>query len=385
MGSGLRIISIRGITVKMHPSFLLALLWVIYYWGIAPGAGLHGMLFGTFLLTAVFVSVIGHEFAHSLVAVRYGLAVYGITLLPIGGVARIEHAPISPRQEAVIALAGPILNLVVALGMLPAVIAIALTRDVTTLKTFFTVAQETGFSGFLLHLWIANIMLAVFNLLPAFPMDGGRVLRAALTTLSNRAVATRVAVSLGQLFALGLAIAGFFASDVALPLVAIFILVAASVESRMIQTETALRKLPVGQFALWDMGGVSPDASLSYALRGGVRDVAVTQAGQVIGMLWREAIFSSAYLGQALKVRQVMDSDVSPMSVDDSVFDVHRRMIVTGRPAIPIIERGGVYRGIFTSDRLVHVHRYLQDGRKGKGRGRYRYRGIAEALGLLSR
>lgn len=380
MGKSLRLIRIRDIDVKVHPTFLLALLWVVYYWGFATGHGTQGALFGVFILTAAFVSVAGHELAHSFVALRFGLEVHDITLLPIGGVARIEYVSLSPRQEVMIALAGPILNLVVAGLLSPIIVGVILSRNITGFLDTFLILQETGFSALIIHLWLANIMLAIFNLLPAFPMDGGRIFRASLSLLWGRLRATQVAVGLGQLLALSLILGGILMRDVSLPLVAVFILVAAYVEARMIHLESAMRTLPVGQFALWDLGGVQPDSPLNYALRGGVRDVAVTVNGSVVGMLWRESVQPVLNSASKLRVRDVMDEDVLTVDIDTSVYDVHRRMLASGRPAIPITE-GGIYRGIFTSDRLIHVYRYMQTGKSP----RERYRGVVEALGLVGR
>ncbi len=380
MTSGVRAATIRGIEIRIHPTLLIAVLWAIWYWGISMREGVHGAVFGVFILIEIFVCVVGHELAHAFLALRYGLVVHDITLLPIGGVARIEHAPISPRREAMIALAGPVLNLIVAAGLFPVVVAVIISRHLFSPQLILGLVQETGFSGMLIHLLAANIMLAIFNLIPAFPMDGGRVLRAGLSLVSTRAIATRIAVTLGQAFAVLLVIGGIYARDVVLPLVAIFILVAAYVESQVIQVETKLRDLRVGQFALWDFGGISPDSPLNYAIRGGSRDLAVTENGAVVGMLWRDDVLAKLGKSRNLKVRDLMDEDVVPMSVDSSVYAVHRRMISTQRPAIPLVD-GGVYRGIFTSDRLTHVHRYIQE-RSG---GRDRYRGIAVALGLIGR
>lgn len=380
MGKSLQLVRIRNIDVKAHPSFLLALLWVVYYWGFQAGHGIQGVLFGIFILVAAFVSVVGHELAHSFVALRYGLNVHDITLLPIGGVARIEYVSLGPRQEVTIALAGPFLNLIVAGGLTPVVVGVVVSRGITDWLGAFLVLQETGFSALVIHLWLANVMLALFNLLPAFPMDGGRVLRASLTMVWGRLRATQVAVALGQVLALSLILTGILLRDVSLPLVAIFILVAAFVEARMIHIESSMRTLPVGQFVLWDLGGVQPDSPLNYALRGGVRDVAVTVNGTVVGMLWREAVQPVLNSASKLRVKDVMDEDVLTMDIDTSVYDVHRRMLVSGRPAIPITE-GGIYRGIFTSDRLVHVYRYLQNGKST----RERYRGVVEALGIVGR
>lgn len=369
--------TIRNIDIKVHPSFLLAVLWVLYFWS---GDGLRGYLFGLFILFAVFACVAGHELAHGFVALRYGIAVYDITLLPIGGVARIEQAALTPRREMAIAIAGPLLNILIALGLLPLVVLIALSRQAHDLFSLLLITQGTDASALILHLWLANVMLALFNLLPAFPMDGGRILRAALTAATTRVVATRVSVMIGTILALSLVVAGVYVRDVALPLVAVFILAAAFFEVRMIRVEAALGNIPVGQFALWDLGGVPPQSPLSFAVRGGPRDVVVTDDGIVVGMLWREHVLEAISEGNSVRVWDIMDRDVTPMEVGQSIYDVHQQMLATGYPAIPITE-GGIYRGIFTSERLEHVHRHLHD----TFRGSERYRGLARALGLFGR
>ncbi|HVX29170.1 MAG TPA: site-2 protease family protein [Nitrolancea sp.] len=380
MRLSVRIATFRTIDIKIHASLCLAFLWAIWYWGVSLGLGVQGALFGLFLLCEIFICVIGHELAHGYLALRYGFVVHDITLLPIGGVARIEHSLISPRKEAAIALAGPLLNLVVAAGLLPFVLLVLISRHITSPIAMLELIQETGFSGMLVHLLLANIMLAVFNLLPAFPMDGGRVLRAGLSVFSGRVMATRIAVLLGQGFALLLLVAGIYTRDLVLPMVAVFIIAAAYVESTVIDIEAKLRKLQVGQFALWDMGGISPDSPVSYAVSGGSRDVAVTSDGKVIGMLWRDDVLRRLPREATKKVREIMDTSVVPVTADSSIYDAHRRMVLSRRPAIPIVENG-LYRGIFTSERLVHVHRHLQD----HAPHRERYRGIAVALGLFGR
>jgi hypothetical protein len=198
--------------------------------------------------------------------------------------------------------------------------------------------------------------------------------------ITTRVLATRISVLIGSVFAFSLIVAGFYTRDIALPLVALFILIAAFFEVRMIQIEAALCSLPVGQFAVWDLGGVRPHFPLAYAIRGGPRDVAVIDDGIVVGMLWRDQVLHAVSRGDAIRVRDVMDRDVTPMEVDQSVYNVHQRMLATGRAAIPITE-GGLYRGIFTADRLEHVYRYLHDNLSGSDR----YRGIAQALGFLGR
>ena len=361
LGKSIGIGSYRGVSIKVHPTFALLLIWIVYQWGISADAGIPGMIFGTLVLLAVFGCVLAHELAHAIVAMRYGLAVHDITLLPIGGVARIEHASLTPRAESLIALAGPMVNLVIALSLTPLVLLVAMARNVNQAVGILLYADEISIAGFVLYLWIANILLAAFNLLPAFPMDGGRVLRAVLSIRRNRLVATRIAVYAGQSFAILLAIVGILAGDFLMPLVSVFILISAQVEMRHIEIESALRILPVGQFALWESGGISPDVPLSYATRGGPRDIVVTKNNQVVGMLWRhELLHQLNGSHRDVYVRDVMDRLVHPAEGHDSVYDVHLWLHDANRSAIPVIDNGE-YRGIFTVDRLAHVYQVIEE------------------------
>lgn len=361
LGKSIGIGTFRGVSINVHPTFALLLIWVIYQWGYAANACLPGVIFGTLVLLAVFGCVLAHELAHAVVAMHYGLAVHDITLLPIGGVARIEHASLSPRSESLIALAGPAINIVIAVMLTPVVMLVAMARNVNQAFGILLYADEISVAGFILYLWIANILLAVFNLLPAFPMDGGRVLRALLSIKRSRLSATRFAAYAGQSFAVLLGLAGILMGDFTLPLVAVFILISAQIEMRHIEIEAALRMLPVGQFALWDNGGISPDAPLSFATSGGPRDLVVTRNNRVVGILWRHELMN--YLNGShheLYVRDVMDRSVHPAELGDSVYDVHLWMHESNRSAVPVVDNGE-YRGIFTTDRLAHVYQVIEE------------------------
>lgn len=365
MGHSVRLGAIHGIAIKVHPSFALVLLWVFYQWGIAAHAGIAGILFGTLVLLAVFGCVLLHELAHAIVALRYGLFVRDIMLLPIGGVARVEQVALSPKAEAAIALAGPALNLLIAAALAPFVILIAALRDADHPLNVLLYADELSVAGFLLYVWVANILLALFNLLPAFPMDGGRVLRAFLSSFRGRLSATRIAVGVGQALAVLLAIGGVLMGDYLLPLASVFILISAWMEGRHVEIEAALRRLEVGQFALWDAGGVRPDEPLAHAVKGGARDLVVTQGTKVVGMLWRHEILK--HLNGAhhdLNVRDLMDLRFNAVEAHDSVYDVHLWMQAVNRTAVPVVT-DGKYRGIFTSERLEHVYAYLGKPRSG--------------------
>jgi hypothetical protein len=206
----------------------------------------------------------------------------------------------------------------------------------------------------------ANVLLILFNMLPAFPMDGGRVFRAALSPVVGRDAATRVAVIVGEIFAATLLVFSLFViQSIILALLALFIMVVAYAEDRAVRVESAMRRLRVGQFALWDMGGIAPDQPLANALRGGPRDIAVTENGRVVGMLWRNSLL--AELGKTASGRTVSDvMERSPVTVDIDLplYDVQQLMSEQDRSAVPVAENG-MYRGVFTRDRFLHVYRQV--------------------------
>jgi Zn-dependent protease len=359
VGQSIQIGTIKGIDVKVHPTFAIVVLWCLFQWGVVANEGVLGVAFGLAALLTVFGCVLLHELAHALVAIQHGVGVRDITLLPIGGVARVEQSLLSPRSEAIIALAGPGMNILIALALTPLVALVVAIRHLDHPISILLYANEISIAGFILYLWIANLLLAAFNLLPAFPMDGGRVLRATLSRFRGKHEATQAAVLIGYVLAVLLAIFGLMIGDYLMPLVSVFIVVAAQMEANFVRMESALRRLPVGQFALWEAGGIRPDAPLAHAVNGGPRDVAVTRDGAVVGMLWRHDLLR--HLNGAhrdLFVRDIMDRRFNAVDVNDSIYDVHLWLATSNRPAVPVVENG-VYRGIFTGERLTHVYEHI--------------------------
>jgi Zn-dependent protease len=357
-------LTIHGIAIRVHPSFGILLLWVIFHWGMQSGGGLSHLLFGLTLLFMVFAFVILHELGHSLMALQYGVRVHDITLLPIGGVARLDHVPDRPRWEASVALAGPAVNVALTVMLFPLLMAYGAAHSLSSVRDYMLLLDEVTFGGMLASLIFVNIVLVVFNLAPVFPLDGGRIFRACMTHFIGRDQATRIAVAVGQGLAVVIAVIGLLIGDFVLPLMALFVIFAAYGEGRAVRLEAGLRRLNVGQFALWDMGGIAPDKPLRMALRGGPRDIAVTDGGHVVGMLWRRQVLSEISGGASnTLVGAIMDTDVVTVDMNDSVFDVQQRMRESGRWAVPVIE-DGYYRGIFTTDRFIHVYRYVNGQRR---------------------
>jgi Zn-dependent protease len=356
----LTLAKVQGIDVRVHPTFALVALWVVYYWGIAGGGGIQAVAYGALLIGFVFFFVLLHEFGHSFMAQQYGLKVRDITLVPFGGVARIEHLPTRPSAEAVIALSGPLVNLAVVFCAFPLILLLGITQGFNSCSDYFRYdLGQVSLGGFLVQLWLVNLLIAAFNLLPAFPMDGGRILRAALTRVLGRQRATLTAVACGIALAVVMGIIGIALRDYFLPFISIFIVVAAVAEGRAVRLEESMRRLHVGQFSVWERGGVAPRDPLALALRDGLRDVVVTDKGRVVGMLWKQVLLQAMQTGSLQRrAYELMDRGIETAESDVSVYDVHVMMNSRGQWAVPITE-DGIYRGVFTAERFIHVHRYL--------------------------
>ncbi len=349
------------IDIRLHPTFALVFLWVLIDWRrIGAGVGLSAVVFTLILVILIFGCVLLHEFGHAFMARQHGVRVHDVSLSAVGGVARMEQLPADPRAEMLIAMAGPAANLALVVALAPVVLLIGVVSGFSSLEDYALTVFDPSMAGLTTTLLYANVLIIVFNLMPAFPMDGGRVFRAGLTTALGRETGTRVAVLVGEAFAaLLLLFSIFVAQSVILVLLSLFVMIVAYGEDRAVRVESAMRRMRVGQFALWDMGGIAPDQPLATALRGGLRDIAVTKDGRVVGMLWQNRLL--AELGRTANGRtvdEVMERDPVTVDVDMPIHDVQRLMDEEGRWAVPVLE-AGMYRGIFTGDRFLHIYRQL--------------------------
>jgi len=217
---------VAGIVVQVHWTFLLLVGWVVLV-HTRDGGGPADALRGVVLTLAVFLCVVLHEFGHALTARRFGIGTRDITLLPIGGVARLVRMPDDPRQELLVAGAGPAVNVAIAVLLLGILL-------LTGRYVPMTQAARVG-AHFLDQLLLINIVLVVFNLLPAFPMDGGRVLRALLALRWPYVQATRWAATAGQTVAVALGFAGVALASPFLVLIALFVFSGARAEARVVE------------------------------------------------------------------------------------------------------------------------------------------------------
>jgi hypothetical protein len=272
----------------------------------------------------------------------------------------MEQLPSNPRAEVLIALAGPAANLALVIALVPVVLLVGVLSSFSSLEDYARTVFDPSLAGLVSTLLYANLLIIVFNLIPAFPMDGGRVFRAGLTKVWGRETGTRIAVVIGETFAVVLFVFSIFvAQSVILVLLSVFVFVVAYAENRAVRVESAMRRMHVGQLALWDMGGIAPDQPLTNALRGGLRDIAVTENGRVVGMLWRNRLLTElGTAGGGRTVGEVMERDPFTVDIDMTVYDVQRLMDERDRWAVPVLE-SGMYRGIFTGDRFTHIYRQL--------------------------
>lgn len=276
-----RIGRLAGIDVYVHATFLLLIGWVaLSYW--LSERNVTAVVAGVTFILALFGCVVLHELGHALAARRYGVATRDITLWPIGGVAKLERIPEEPRQELVVALAGPAVNVVIS-ALLFAVVA----ASPGPLHLSFS-GEDLLHASFLERLLVVNLFLAGFNLLPAFPMDGGRVLRALLATHLNHTRATEVAAHVGQGMALLFGFVGLFTNPF-LVFIALFVWLGAAGEGAMVQMQSAFSGIPVARAMITDFVTLGPRDSLAHAvettLAGTQTDFPVVEEGRVIGVL----------------------------------------------------------------------------------------------------
>lgn len=353
----LNIGSFRGIPVRIHATFLLILAWVAVSY-LRQGHGVGAAATGVLFVLAIFLCVVFHEFGHALVARGYGIRTRDITLLPIGGVARIERMPEDPRQELWLAAAGPSVNLAIA------AVLFALLATTAALVPMSKLTVTTG--PFLQRLMAVNLFLAAFNLLPAFPMDGGRVVRALLAMRMDYSRATHVAATLGQGMALLFGFLGFLFNPF-LIFIALFVWIGAAQESSVANLRTLFSDVPVSSAMLTDFRTLHPDDTLQRAveliLAGYQQDFPVVVDGNVVGILSRNDLMSAlAEHGQGHPVAAVMSTDFEVVDSSDMLQNAMARLQGCKCHIMPVL-KAGVLRGLLTPENIAEfmmIHSALE-------------------------
>ncbi|HYU31708.1 MAG TPA: site-2 protease family protein [Thermoanaerobaculia bacterium] len=358
MKSSFRLLRVAGIDIKIHFTFPLALLFGAFDWGEKHGSS--GAVFGAFLMLALFACVVLHELGHSLVAQRFGIEVRQIILLPIGGVALLGRLPRKPVQELLIAIAGPLVNVAIALGLgLFLGFRGDLPLDGSQLLQLAQAAPST--QTFLQWLFYANISLFVFNLLPAFPMDGGRILRAILAMIMGFSRGTRVAAGVGQMIALALGLFAIFHGQILLALVAAFVFLGAGQERAVEEARILLSTLRLGdaynKYALTLNPGDSVHQVIDYLLTSYQPDFAVVLGGRLLGVVTRDAVLQSLATGHDESyVTGVMNREVLRLDADLSLAQAREKMAEASAPVAAVFA-GERFLGLINQDDISEALR----------------------------
>ncbi len=357
MGWSFRILTVKGIDIKLHATFLLILILGALQWaGQMPENPLYGAGFGVVLMLLLFTCVTLHELGHSLVAQHFGIPVREIVLTPLGGIAMITRKPEKPSHELMIAIAGPLVNVLIALVLF---VITGATMQATMLNARGSIGDmitRPSFEVTVLWLFAANISLAVFNMIPAFPLDGGRVLRAVLATFMSFSKATAVAATIGQLAAIGLGILGILNGNFILVLIAVFIFFGAERESVQATSQTVLRRRRIGEtynrYALSLNVTDRVSRVIDYLLTSYQPDFAVLEGNQLVGIVTRRDVFNAlANYSHDAQVTEVMHRDFLTVQADRSLDEVYALMAERGE-RIAAVFNGTDYLGLVSLEDL---------------------------------
>jgi len=335
-----------GIDVFVHATFFLLIGWIALTHWIEENS-LAAVISGVGFILALFASVVLHEYGHALTARRFGVQTRDITLYPIGGVARLERIPEVPVQELWVALAGPAVNVVIAAILY---LWLALTSGMEPVNSL---TMTSG--SFIERLMVTNLALVVFNLIPAFPMDGGRVLRSLLALRLEYTNATQIAATVGQALAFVFGFIGLFSNPFLL-FIAFFVWIGAQSEAQIVQMKSVLGGVPVSRAMLTDFSVLAPENTLSEAidevLAGSQKDFPVVEDGQVVGILTQTDLMNGLRnLGERASVRSVMVREFQTADAYEMLDRAFTRLQTCQCKTLPVM-RGGDLVGLMTMDNV---------------------------------
>jgi Zn-dependent protease/CBS domain-containing protein len=339
-----------GIVIYMHATFLLLIGWVALV-PILSGAGAAGALHAVLFILLLFACVVAHEYGHALTARRFGIRTRDITLLPIGGVARLERMPRDPAQELWVALAGPAVTAAIAvvLYVLGYALAGAGFNRVVGLMSPVLLGQLAA----------TNVVILLFNLLPAFPMDGGRVLRALLAQRMEYVRATRLAANVGQLMAFLMGFAGLLFGQPFLLFIALFVYMGAEAEAQMVQVQESFRGLPVWRAMMTRFATLGAEDPLSRAvqflLSDSQQDFPVLDGERVVGLLTRRNLLTALHeQGTTARVADAMQRDIVPVDAEAPLEKTFQQMQTEALSALPVTELGKL-TGLLTMENIAEL------------------------------
>jgi Zn-dependent protease/CBS domain-containing protein len=342
--------SIWGIPIELHLTFIL-LIAAVFVLSLPTQ-----QYYTFFIVLFLFIFVVFHELAHSVVARHYGIKVRKIILYPIGGVSEIEEIPDNPSQEWRMAIAGPLTSIV--LGLVLLATALVIYPQIFNISVFTTI---TG--NFVIDLASLNLLLGVFNLIPAFPMDGGRVFRALLAERMKFSDATRYAVYIGRILGIGMVIVGFiFPNYFLLILVGIFVYIGASEEGEQTIVSTTLAGVRVKDVMQSEIGSVNPQQSLSEALevmfKNRYHDALVEKEGTFQGVItWEELMKVTPEQRSVLSVEKMPLKQIS-VHQDESILEANKIMIKEKMDLVPVVTKEEPLKvvGVLTNQAIANAY-----------------------------
>ena len=314
---------IADIGIFIHWTFSLLILFIVFI-NYRSGHNATQILWSVFFVLSIFITVVMHELGHALAAKRYNIITKDITLLPIGGIARLEKIPEKPIEELIVAIAGPLVNIVLAV-----IIGIFITIPATSEQLMAQLANGVNVNNFFLNFFLVNFWLALFNLIPAFPMDGGRILRALLSFRLQRHVATRISARIGQFLALGFILLGFFTSPF-LIFIGIFVIIGAQVETDYTESKFMLKGFKVHDVLMKQYPKIDANETVKTAvalvLDSQNKNFLITEQEIPVGTLNRDQIIMAlSQKGEAEFIYNIMDRNLiflDANSLLENVFEL---------------------------------------------------------------
>jgi Zn-dependent protease len=356
-----RIARVSGIDIKVHVTFPLILVLAGWQGGARHGVG--GAVFGVSLALALFLCVTLHELGHSVAAQHFGIPVRQIVLLPLGGVAMISRNPDKPVQELLIAVAGPLVSMGIVGVLLPLAGAALMATGFDGRGLVEGLIGSPSPTSFVVWLLAANVTIVLFNLIPAFPLDGGRVLRALLAMWMDFPRATRIASKVGEVFAVVFGLFGVLTGNFVLVLVAVFVFFGASQENVEAQARTALATLRVGdaynKYVLTLSAGDRLGRVVDYILTSYQPDFAVLFGRQLLGVVTRDDVLRALHGGNPdLPVTQIMNRDVLRVEAEFTLDRVRQTMGEHGT-RIAAVFRADAFLGLISREDIAEAFAVL--------------------------
>jgi Zn-dependent protease/predicted transcriptional regulator len=341
---------IAGIGLFIHWTFSLLILFIVYV-NYKAGQNLTQILWSILFILCIFITVLMHELGHALTAKNFGIKTKDITLLPIGGLARLERLPEKPSEELMVAFAGPFVNIVLAF-----ITSLFITLPNTPEEMVAQLENGVNAGNFFLNFYLVNIVLAVFNLIPAFPMDGGRVLRAILSYKLERHHATKIAARIGQVLALGFIFLGFF-SNPFLIFIGIFVFMGAQIESEYTETKYMLKGYKVRDVIMKQYPTIDYNETLEMAVKlmldSQNKHFLVTENGIPMGTLNREQIIEALSKKEdETELSSIMDRELILLQADALLEDVFE-LVYKNKSTLMLVMENNQLIGTLDTENLL--------------------------------